>query len=495
MVYPSGKIVDYAWDNVNNLDIIKVNGVNLVDYNYDPLHQRKDKTYLAPLVNPAQKTDYTFDAASQLTQMNNTLVGVGNIAQRGYTYDNAGNRKTLNRTIGVNAPQAINYAYNPIYELTTVTGAQSFNYAYDGVGNRTGAYTANNVNQYATVAGIAYSYDNNGNLTNDGTNTYTYDEDNRLKTLTNAGNNASYAYDAFNRRVSKTVNGVKTNFIYDNDEIIADYVPNILSAEYVFGEDLDELLTMQRGANSYYYHYDGLGSVTDVTKPDGTIAERYDYDPYGNPTITNAAGTIIPTSAISNRYLFTGRELDAESGNYHYRARIYNPKIGRFLQTDPLEFEDSMNLYSYVDNSPNNWVDPYGLMMEHPGFPIGMPGPPIIGGPISGPPIGSGIPGPGDFIPPIPKRSPPTSVQKPCIKQNSNQNDDGINRSKGKAKGEGKKKGGKQNERDKGLKGSPNKFKNWLHREVKKPGDPDFSLQEIKDWYEEWIQRGKPWVN
>ncbi len=169
MVYPSGKIVEYAWDNVNNLDIIKVNGLNLVDYNYDPLHQRKDKTYLAPVVNPAQKTDYTFDAAFQLTQMNNTLVGVGNIAQRGYTYDNAGNRKTLNRTIGVNAPQAINYAYNPIYELTTVTGAQTFNYAYDGVGNRTGVYTANNVNQYTTVAGTPYAYDNNGNLTTDGT--------------------------------------------------------------------------------------------------------------------------------------------------------------------------------------------------------------------------------------------------------------------------------------------------------------------------------------
>jgi RHS repeat-associated protein len=65
-------------------------------------------------------------------------------------------------------------------------------------------------------------------------------------------------------------------------------------------------------------------------------------------------------STISNRYRFTGREFDEETGLYHYRARAYSPTMGRFLQRDPLEYKDSMNLFQYALNSPNNFIDPSG---------------------------------------------------------------------------------------------------------------------------------------
>jgi RHS repeat-associated protein len=83
--------------------------------------------------------------------------------------------------------------------------------------------------------------------------------------------------------------------------------------------------------------------------------ERYSYDVFGEPSAT---------SSIGNPYLFTGREYDNETGNYYYRARYYNPSIGRFLQPDPVGHADSMNLYSYVGNNPLNWIDPYGLQKE-----------------------------------------------------------------------------------------------------------------------------------
>ena len=74
----------------------------------------------------------------------------------------------------------------------------------------------------------------------------------------------------------------------------------------------------------------------------------------------DAAGNSLAQSAIGNRYGFTGREFDVETGLYHYRARAYSPELGRFLQTDPLQIDDE-NAYAYVTNSPTNYIDPQGL--------------------------------------------------------------------------------------------------------------------------------------
>jgi len=103
------------------------------------------------------------------------------------------------------------------------------------------------------------------------------------------------------------------------------------------------------------------GNESVLSDSSHNIVEKYSYDVFGKPTIRNSQGNIITTSAYGNRFMFTGREYDSESGLYYYRARNYSPWIGRFLQTDPIGYAAGLNLYTYCGNNPISWIDPLGL--------------------------------------------------------------------------------------------------------------------------------------
>jgi RHS repeat-associated protein len=223
------------------------------------------------------------------------------------------------------------------------------------------------LNQYTAVNSVTHNYDNNGNLTGDGTNTYGYDVESRLTSFSKSGTTASYAYDAFNRRVSKTVNGTTIYYVYDGDDIVEERnSAGALNADWVHGDQIDEPLTMTRGGTTYYYFTDALGSVRELTNSAGTVQESFTYNSYGQ---------LAAAPTINNPFTFTGREYDSESGNFYYRARYYSQTIGRFLQRDPIGYYDSMNLYKYVANNPTNYTDPFGLqkLVTSRGFHVWFP--------------------------------------------------------------------------------------------------------------------------
>ena len=110
------------------------------------------------------------------------------------------------------------------------------------------------------------------------------------------------------------------------------------------------------------HHYDARGHCILLTGPSGNVIEQYEYDAFGKPYFYNPGGGVLNGSSYGNRFLFTGREWLSDLKLYDYRARMYQPELGRFLQPDPKQFAaGDYNLYRYCHNDPVNKSDPMGL--------------------------------------------------------------------------------------------------------------------------------------
>jgi RHS repeat-associated protein len=338
---PQGSVA-YTYDNDSHMTKAQVTGQTAVSYYYD----NASRLY-------------------KVTQGTSTLIGYDNANRRStltlpngivltYGYDNDSRINSMSYQLGTTMVGSLSYVYDAAGRRTQVGGSL----AASGFPNAVSSAAYDVANEMTGWNGTTIGYDANGNISNDGAASYTWNGRNQLISR----GATSFQYDSFGRR---TLNAAGNSLLYEGWNVAQELSGTTPVTNQIVG-GMDEFFSTKSGA-SYSPITDGLGSVLALTNSSGAIKTQYGYDPFGNTTTAGASST--------NVFQYTGRENDA-NGLYYYRARYYNPQIDRFISEDPLGFDGGINFYNYVANSPTNFIDPVGKTVEvrtWPGdFPNGM---------------------------------------------------------------------------------------------------------------------------
>lgn len=257
---------------------------------------------------------------------------------------------------------SITYLYDQLHRLTQAdyTDGTYFHYTYDSNGNRltetTQAGTKTSIfdaaNRLTSVDGTSYTWDDNGNLTNDGTQTYSYDHANRLTSVGRAGVTVGYQYNGLGDRVRETNNGVTTNFTLDLNNSLTQVLSDGTNTHLYGTTRIGQFTAM----DSAYFLGDALGSVRQLVDASGAVVLTKSYDPYGNGMAN--------VGAASSRYGYTGEQTDSYIKLIYLRSRYYSSSIGRFTTRDSwpgdLSTPMSYNAWLYGYSNPVRFSDHSG---------------------------------------------------------------------------------------------------------------------------------------
>jgi RHS repeat-associated protein len=379
LIFPNGVTTTYGYDLASRpARIAAISGtrsISELDYAYDLLGRVTTKSVFE--VTEA----YSYDPVGRLTSVDRTG---SESSYWAYGFDAAGNRTSASNgrsvttsvyngrnelesqdaggplfirgeldepgTVEINGEPAALPAGNRFEATVNVPAGTSMIEiaATDGSGNvRTDTYEVDVDGPRAV-----YQYDANGNLIErtEGPTIWSYEwngENQLTRVLRDGVEVARFAYDPLGRRVQRTTALAATVYTYDDTHILQETSVPGDTIRYIHGPEIDEPLAAERDGELTFFHLDALGSVVGTTNADGEQRSSIRYDAFGDPE-----------EDIPSGYAYTGREWDAETGLYYYRARYYDPRTGRFISEDPIGYSDGPNLYAYVAGDPINRRDP-----------------------------------------------------------------------------------------------------------------------------------------
>jgi RHS repeat-associated protein len=261
--------------------------------------------------------------------------------------------------------------------------------------------TVTNLLSVNLPSSVALLYDNNGNLTNDGARSFGCDAENQLTNVYVPGQwRSDFVYDGLNRRRierdfiwsgSTWTKTSEIHFIYDgylliqerdaNNNVLVTYTRGLdMSGSLSGAGGIGGLLARTETKGSTFYHADGGGNITALIDGSENIVARYAYGPFGR--LIAQWGPMAPV----NEMRFSSMPFYSSPQIYGYLGRFYDPNLQRWPNQDPIGERGGVNLYGFVGNSPVNYVDPYGLILEGFGdWELSLWDKMFVGGPGAGP--------------------------------------------------------------------------------------------------------------